>query len=348
MSPQSIPGQAVPAFRLLGPANRCNATYRPPRTRYSAVSVNTRKFDLAVVGAGLVGASFALAMRGAGLRTALIGPIANPPPGTPDDWDTRVYAISPDSAAFLASLGVWPLVDPSRFQPCLGMDVAGDALGGRIAFSAFEAGVPALAYITESRAIARPMAQLLHDSDVVLVRQPFAGAFQDGTAAWRVQLADGEALDAGLLIGADGGESEVRKAAGLAARVFDYRQQAVVANYRVESSHGGIAFQWFRHPDVLAYLPLPDNCMSMVWSLPAEQALVFAEIPPAQLAERAGAAGHHRLGQLSPLGAQAAFPLQTTRVPAIVGNRVALIGDAAHTVHPLAGLGVNLGFRDAR
>jgi ubiquinone biosynthesis UbiH/UbiF/VisC/COQ6 family hydroxylase len=163
-----------------------------------------------------------------------------------------------------------------------------------------------------------------------------------------LQLADGTTLAARLIVGADGAESRIRAQAGIAATTGDYRQLGLVANFRCEKPHRGTAYQWFLRDGVLALLPLPDNRVSMVWSAAQERARSLLGLAAGALAAEVEAASRGTLGALQLFTPAAAYPLRLQRVPQFTKPRLALVGDAAHNVHPLAGQGVNLGFRDAR
>jgi 2-octaprenylphenol hydroxylase len=171
--------------------------------------------------------------------------------------------------------------------------------------------------------------------------------------AWHEQnaqllLEDGREIRAKLVVGADGRDSWVRQQAGITAAPSLYQQHGVVANFIAEKPHHGTAFQWFQPDGILALLPLPQQMVSMVWSVSPEKSAALLALSHAELCAQVAAASLHTLGGLQLLTAPAAFPLRLLNLPHIIADRVALVGDAAHNVHPLAGQGVNLGFRDAR
>jgi ubiquinone biosynthesis UbiH/UbiF/VisC/COQ6 family hydroxylase len=303
--------------------------------------------DIAVVGAGLVGASFAVALDSTPLELVVIEREA--PRDDAHEWDQRIYAISPASARFLAALGVWQALDPVRMQPVRAMEVFGDG-AAKLVFSAYESGVPELATIVESRAMQQALWRRLSVQGNVTLRCPArATALAAARAGWQLTLDDGSAITPNLLVGADGTRSWVRDAAGIATQVTGYGQRGVVANFMCERPHEGTAFQWFRGADgVLAYLPLPGDRVSIVWSTPDAHAEELLDLTPTAFAERVAAAGGDRLGQLTPITPPAAFPLALMQAKQMAAPGLALLGDAAHVVHPLAGQGVNLGFGDAR
>jgi ubiquinone biosynthesis UbiH/UbiF/VisC/COQ6 family hydroxylase len=166
--------------------------------------------------------------------------------------------------------------------------------------------------------------------------------------AAHLTLEDGRRLHVRLLVAADGADSWLRAQGGITAQVRPYGQVAVVANFACEHAHRGTAFQWFRGGGVLALLPLPGNRTSMVWSMAEREAADVMALAPAQLCTRVLEAAGAALGGFELITPPAAFPLRLVKVERLVGPRLALVGDAAHNVHPLAGQGVNLGFQDAR
>jgi ubiquinone biosynthesis UbiH/UbiF/VisC/COQ6 family hydroxylase len=304
-----------------------------------------QQFDLIIVGGGLAGASLAIALRDTRLRIALV---ENQPPRAAEGWDARIYAISPANAAFLEAIGAWKHLDATRMAPIRAMQIAGDA-GGELAFSAFDTGVSELGWILESSLMACELwesAKRQGNLTLFSPGRPVQLEFRHDAAI--LQLSDGSSLSAKLLVGADGRDSWVRQAAGLVAINTPYGEKGVVANFSTERPHRNIAYQWFRDDGVLAYLPLPGNRISIVWSTPDEHADELCALPPAQLCERVAEAGGQVLGKLDLLTAAAAFPLRLMRVPEMVAPRLALVGDAGHGIHPLSGHGINLGFQDAK
>lgn len=307
--------------------------------------------DIIIVGGGLVGLSLARALAEADLSLALVEPQPPAPASasafTADGWDNRVYAVSPGSAAFLERCGAWQHLPRDRITRVETMRVYGDAAAS-LEFTAYDAGMGELAWIVEARALQHGLRTALRGQDM---REYCPAswtelAIEPGAAVLR--LDNGTELRAKLVVGADGAESRVRAAAGIAVATREYGQLGVVANFSSERPHRGTAFQWFMRDGVLALLPLPGNRVSMVWSTAQERGRGLLAAPAAQLAAEVEAASRGALGGLELLAPGAAFPLKRQRVTQLTAPRVALVGDAAHNVHPLAGQGVNLGFRDAR
>lgn len=307
-------------------------------------------YDVLVVGAGLVGLAVAPALANAGLRVGLVdrAPVAVPAlasGGT--DWDARVYAISPGSASFLRANGAWQAMPRERIAAVESMHVEADA-GASLDFSAYELGERALAWIVEERSVRAALVPCLHAAGVELLAPCTFATVSFAADRATLHLDDGRAVSARLLVGADGLRSPIRAAAGIAAAPRSYGQTAVVANFACAGAHRGRACQWFR-PDgsILAWLPLPGRRLSMVWSAPEGLAQELLAMSPAALADRVADAGGRVCGELDCLTPPVGFALQFLRPSAVVAHRVALAGDAAHGVHPLAGQGVNLGFGDA-
>jgi 2-polyprenylphenol 6-hydroxylase len=300
--------------------------------------------DVAVVGAGPVGLALARAMRG--LDVALVGDV---PPARAGGFDARIYAITPGNAAFLERLGAWQRLPAARVTPVRAMRVFGDDGRAELSFDAYRAGVEALAWILEDSALQAALTDALAGEPRVRALVPERLerlAFSPESA--RLELASGRTLHARLVVGADGAASAVRDQSGIAMTRAPYAQRAVVANFVCERPHRGTAFQWFRGGEVLALLPLPGERVSLVWSAGEETASRLVALPPEALGREVAEASAWRVGALQLEGSPRAFPLQRAFAEQVVAARVALAGDAAHVIHPLAGQGANLGLQDAR
>lgn len=303
------------------------------------------KVDIVIVGGGLAGLALAAALRGSRYSLAVIeGRTPQPPAGL----DARIYAISPSNAEFLADIGIWRHLEMGRMQPVQRMEVFGDT-SGQIGFSAYDSGVSELAWIAESSLLHQELWETVkRQANVQLLCPARPTALEVGEAAAALQLADGRTLVADLVVAADGADSWTRQALGVDVNFKHYEQLGVVANFACAEPHRGTAFQWFRPDGILAWLPLPDKRISMVWSTPKAHGEALCALPPAELCARVAAAGQERLGALELITPAQGFPLRLMRAPRMVGSRFALLGDAAHAIHPLSGHGINLGFQDAR
>lgn len=302
-------------------------------------------FDVVIVGGGLAGLSLACALRDTRLKIALVESRA---PTRATGWDARVYAISPANADFLQEIGAWKHLDPERIAPIHAMKILGDG-GAQLEFSAYESGVSQLGWILESSLMACELWESVkRQGNLTLLCPASPSAIEMREDAARLTLNDGKTLSAKLLVGADGRDSWVRETVGLPAINTPYGEMGLVANFECDTPHRGIARQWFRDDGVLAWLPLPGNRISIVWSAPDATAKELLSLPADELCARVAAAGQHELGKLKLLTPAAAFPLRLMRVPRTTAPRLALIGDAAHGIHPLSGHGINLGYQDAK
>lgn len=311
------------------------------------MSENNARFDVLIIGGGLVGASLAAALKPSGLSVALVEAMPMHAPG--EGWDSRIYAISPGSADFLEQCGGWQSLDMTRVQQVQQMRVFGDNGDSELDFSAYQVGAPELAFILEGRLLQHALWQALQQQDNLTLFHPArcaSLAWHDDDAA--LMLEDGREIRARLVVGADGRDSWVRQQAGMIEPPTLYQQHGVVANFATEKPHRGTAFQWFQPDGILALLPMPEQMVSMVWSVSPEKSASLLQLSHEELCAQVAVGSKDILGSLRMVTPPAAFPLRLLHLPHLVKPRLALIGDAAHNVHPLAGQGVNLGFRDAR
>lgn len=306
--------------------------------------------DVAVVGGGLVGKAAALALAQAGLRVSLCG-AREAPAQAAQGFAQRIYALNAASRDLLRSLRAWDQIPGQRVQPVQAMRIVAD--GAVLRFDAYAQGVESLAWILESDAIERALDLALRfERGVRMVSEPVAGARRT-PQGWELELGGGARLHAGLMVGADGRSSRVREWSGIGLRSRAYGQSAVVCNFACAAPHGAAARQTFTADGgVLALLPLPGQQVSLVWSAPDALAEELRQLAPEQLARRveqqldALQAGH--LAPLHAAGAIGAWPLVLQRADSVAAEGVALLGDAAHVVHPMAGHGLNLGLQDVQ
>lgn len=306
--------------------------------------------DVVIVGSGLAGAASAIALSRLGLSVTLLDskPFAAPDEAMNASLDSRIYTLTPGNVEWLQSLGVWQKLDQQRIAAVDAMEIwaDGDAAAHApptLTFSAYEAGLPRLAYVVEEKVLRAVLLQELQKASVELIVGRCT-SLDVGDENAQLQLDEGTMLTARLVIGADGANSTVRELAGIPVQHHGYDQMGIVANFEAEFTHGNVARQWFTRHGVMAWLPLPRNCISLVWSAREPEHLLL--MPESEFTTRVEAAAGHVLGRLETVTPAKGFALSMKTAEALIKPRVALLGDAAHQVHPLAGQGVNLGFRD--
>ncbi len=305
-------------------------------------------FDLTVVGGGMVGAAFALACSGKGLSVAVVESRAPRRDWPKGEVDLRVSALSRASQRMLTRLGAWGRIAELGASPYRRMRVWDAGGPGAITFDAADLGEPDLGHIVENRVIQLALWERLEQaSDVTLICPASIADLVRGPGGARLVLGDGRVLQCRLLVGADGRDSLVRELAGIPTSGWDYEQSAIVANVVPEQWHQETAWQRFLPTGPLALLPLADGRCSIVWSASDVRAEELLALDDAAFSEALTEAIEGRLGQIRLDGPRASVPLRLQHAGRYVEAGLALIGDAAHAIHPLAGQGVNLGFLDA-
>ena len=317
----------------------------------------TQQFDILVVGGGMIGSALALGLSRQGWQVGLIegAPAASlmapaEPASSVDDFEPRVSAISLASQRLLEELGAWPKVQVSRHCGYREMTVWDGDGTGRIHFDAAELHARSLGTIVENRNIVRALFESLSDSSVQLLDGVRVKAWSRGQG---VELEDGRRLAARLVVGADGALSRLRQWSGLATREWDYDQQAIVCTVRTSQNHRYTAWQRFSPTGPLAFLPLlneagDEHFCSIVGSQDTLGARRLMALETESFRKELEAAIERELGEVLAVSRRFAFPLRQRHAKDYIADGLALVGDAAHTIHPLAGQGANLGYGDVR
>ena len=305
-------------------------------------------YDLVIIGGGMVGASLACALKGQALNIALVESVPLESNHQPS-YDDRAIALSYGSARVFQSIGVWPGLS-AQATAIEHIHVSDQGHFGATRMHATDEKVPALGYVASARDIGNALHEKLQQLDNLSLYCPATLEQLDiKTDVAQLTVKQGEqtlTLPARLVVAADGGQSQVRKLLGIQSQVKDYGQTAIVANISSSEHHNNVAYERFTPHGPLALLPLGEKQCSLVWTRHPDKVAELMELPEqaflAQLQQDFG----YRLGRLTKVGRRHAFPLRLLHTQQQVQPRMALIGNAAHTLHPIAGQGFNLGLRD--
>lgn len=309
--------------------------------------------DLVIVGAGMVGSGLALALADSGLSVVLLdrGPLT---PGAVESdlpFEPRVSALSLASQRILQRLGAWDGILARRVSPYQAMHVWDGSGTGAVHFDAASVHAEVLGHIVENRVVQDALLERLAEANVLLLPEARLELLRRSGDQWLVQLAGDRQIRAPLVVAADGATSAVRRLAGLETREWDYLHHAIVTSVRCAESHQRTAWQRFTDDGPLAFLPLDrggdTNWCSIVWSCTPKQGERLMALDDAAFCQALGEAFEHRLGKVECSDTRLCIPLRQRHAKRYVEPGLALIGDAAHVIHPLAGQGVNLGFLDA-
>lgn len=313
-----------------------------------------QKYDVAIIGGGMVGASLALSLSQSSLRMIVIDQqsLKPQPIKTNAPYSARVSALTEASTQFFSRMGAWELMQSQRVSPYRHMHVWDGEGTGEISFDAKSVGCSTLGHIVENQVIRQALLKGLVGSGVKRLDSEGSMDFRQVESGHEISFEDGSVIHTRLLVGADGAESRVRKWTGIPSSQKDCLHHAVVTTVETEQPHQGTAWQVFLDSGPLAILPLPDqngkHYCSIVWSLLPDRADEIMLQDETAFCQTLTRAFESRLGQVVKADERFRYPLRHRHAKQYHRNGVVLVGDAAHTIHPLAGQGVNLGLQDVQ
>ena len=310
--------------------------------------MSTNDYQVLIVGGGLVGASLAVALGQAGVSVAVVeaAPFAS---GGQPGYDDRSLALAQGSQRIFTGLGVWSALEP-QVCPIRTIHVSDRGRFGFTRLRHDEEGVPALGYVVTARVLGGVLVERLAQLDRVEILAPAQvrdfHIAADGVSVELDRDGAAHATGADLLVAADGTDSTIREQLGIETVRRDYGQTAVIANLTPQLPHDNVAYERFTDSGPMALLPMTENRCALVWTVPAAQADEVMQLDDDDFLARVQERFGYRLGRLQKVGRRHAYPLQLVRARESVRPRLALIGNAMHTLHPIAGQGFNLGLRD--
>jgi 2-octaprenyl-3-methyl-6-methoxy-1,4-benzoquinol hydroxylase len=304
----------------------------------------TQKWDVTVVGGGMVGAALASGLAAQGFKVAVLEQQEPAEFDASSNPDVRISAIGAASVALLKQLDVWPLIQRMRCTPYRKLETW-EWHTAQVSFDAQSLGLPELGYMVENSVLQRALWQRLQQQGVELISPARLQAMQPGNGGWQLTLDNGDRLLTKLVVGADGANSQVRQLAGMGIRGWNYAQSCMLISVRCEQDAGDCTWQQFTPDGPRAFLPLFDRWASLVWYDNPARIRQLQAMNMAQLGQQIATHFPARLGKVTPVSA-GSFPLVRRHATRYVLPGLALVGDAAHTINPLAGQGVNLGYRD--
>lgn len=305
-------------------------------------------FDVLIIGGGLVGASLACALGNSGLRIGVVESVPFRSTSQPS-YDDRAIALAQGTQRVFSGMGIWDSVAPET-SPIHRIHVSDKGHFGFTRLDRDEEGVPALGHIVPARVLGSVFADYLDASDGIDTLCPARlESVDEGDNELHVSLVEGgsvRTVTTRLLVGADGADSVVRDCFGIAVTEWDYGQTAIVANVTPQLEHENVAYERFTPQGPMALLPMAGRHCAGIWTVRSDHVADIETLSDNAFLEALQESFGYRLGRLQRVGARASYPLRLVRAQESVRSRLALIGNAAHTLHPVAGQGFNLGVRD--
>lgn len=308
---------------------------------------NCVEYDVVIIGGGLVGASLAAALRHTSLKIALIEASTWTIQGSPS-FDDRVIALAHVSQQILANIGIWSAIAPMA-TPIEHIHVSDQGQFGVTRLSHHLLNLPALGYVVSAKQIGQALQNAIQQSTITLLTSTQVIEFKtdNQTVTLQLQQSNGTCqIKTRLLVAADGGNSHIRQQLGIQTHQHDYQQTAIIANVALQKFHQYTAYERFTPSGPLALLPLQGNHCSLVWTVRRNEVESVMSLDNSQFLQKLQRQFGWRLGQFIQVGQKHHYPLHLIQAQTLTHERIVMIGNAAHTLHPVGGQGLNLGLRD--